>query len=172
MESEGQLAADKMTENSDKPHTADSAGVRIPPPLIFLVFLAGGIWVDSPWFDGALAPLPAMVAGGVLFAVAIVLIIIAGGKHFAAGSHVEPWKPTTTIIRSGIYGYSRNPMYLGMAVAQIGIAIAAGSWVGALGVIPSVVLIQWYVIGREERYLTAKFGQSYLDYKRSVRRWI
>lgn len=150
----------------------DHAGVRVPPPLIFAFFLGLGIWLDSPWIDGELAPLSAMVAGGVLLAGAVAIIVWAGAGHFAVGSHVEPWKPTTAIVDTGIYAYSRNPMYLGMAVAQIAVASAAGSWAGSATVLLSIAIVQWYVIGREERYLEAKFGQSYLDYKRRVRRWI
>ncbi|RVU37790.1 isoprenylcysteine carboxylmethyltransferase family protein [Hwanghaeella grinnelliae] len=156
-------------EDFDRP---DHAGVRVPPPLIFLVFLGGGIWLDSAWIAGAFAPLPWMIAGGCLLAAGLALIVLAGVGHFAAGTHVEPWKPTSAIVSSGLYAHSRNPMYLGMALGQVGVAAAAGSLIGALSVVFSVAVVQWYVIGREERYLEAKFGQPYLDYKRRVRRWI
>lgn len=150
----------------------DHAGVRVPPPLIFLFFLGLGLWIDSRWASGQLASVPAMVAGGFLLTVGVVLVVVAGVGHFAVGTHVEPWKPTSTVVDTGIYAYSRNPMYLGMAIGQVGVAVAGASAVGALSVVLSVAAVQWYVIGREERYLEAKFGQPYLDYKRRVRRWI
>ena len=150
----------------------DHAGVRVPPPLIFLFFLGGGVWLDSPWIDGELASLSAMVAGGCLLAAGLALIIVAGIGHFAVGSHVEPWKPTSAIVSSGIYAFTRNPMYLGMAIGQVGVATAAASLAGGVAVLLSAAVVQWYVIGREERYLEAKFGEAYLAYKRRVRRWI
>lgn len=161
-----------MNGEEDPKDRPDHAGVRIPPPMIFLFFMGCGIWLDSPWVDGAVAPLPWMIAGGFLLVLGLALIVHAGIGHFAAGTHVEPWKPTSAVVDTGIYAYSRNPMYLGMAIGQVGVAFAAASLAGALSVVLSVVVVQWYVIGREERYLEAKFGDSYLAYKRRVRRWI
>ncbi|WP_425403186.1 methyltransferase family protein [Hwanghaeella sp.] len=161
-----------MNQNEPGGKEPDHAGVRVPPPLIFLAFLGLGLWIDSPWLDGEWASTAAMVTGGSLLAVGIVLVIIAGADHFAVGTHVEPWKPTSAIVTSGIYSHSRNPMYLGMAIGQIGVAVAAASLAGAVAVILSMTVVQYYVIRREERYLEAKFGEAYLDYKRKVRRWI
>lgn len=161
-----------MAEEEQRFEGPDHDGVRVPPPLIFLFFLGGGIWLDSPWIDGELASLAMMIFGGCLLASGVVLIVVAGIGHFAIGSHVEPWKPTSAIVSSGIYAFTRNPMYLGMAIGQIGIAVAAASLAGGVSVLLSVAIVQWYVIGREERYLEAKFGEEYLNYKRRVRRWI
>jgi len=161
-----------MSEDGRDFEGPDHAGVRVPPPLIFLFFLGLGLWIDSPWIHGELASVPAMIAGGLLLATGVAVIVVAGLGHFAVGTHVEPWKPTSTVVDTGIYAHSRNPMYLGMALGQVGVAVAGASMVGALSVVLSVAAVQWYVIGREERYLEAKFGESYLAYKRRVRRWI
>lgn len=170
-----QMPLKENAELGDQEHGfkgPDHAGVRVPPPLIFLFFLGSGVWLDSPWMDGELASLSAMVAGGCLLAAGLALIIVAGIGHFAVGTHVEPWKPTSAVVDTGIYAYSRNPMYLGMAIGQVGVALAAASLAGALSVVLSVAVVRWYVIGREERYLEAKFGEPYLAYKSRVRRWI
>ena len=111
-------------------------------------------------------------AGGVLAALGIALILTSVPRLKKAGSNVEPWKPTTTIVTTGVYGYSRNPIYLGMALAHGGLAIAGGSLAALASLMPSVLVIQSYVIAREERYLEAKFGKLYSDYKNRVRRWI
>jgi protein-S-isoprenylcysteine O-methyltransferase Ste14 len=85
---------------------------------------------------------------------------------------VEPWKPTTAIVTTGPYRFTRNPAYLGMALVYVGIALLAEAlWV--LVPLPFVLaIIDRAVIAREERYLQRKFGHEYLDYKATVRRWI
>ncbi len=151
---------------------ADSAGVRVPPPFIFLGLLVAGLWYDSPWFRGELASIEATIVGAVVAVFGIVLIVTGARGHKSAGSNVEPWKPTTAIISTGIYGYSRNPIYLGMALTHGGIAIAGGSLAAGITLALCILIIRTYVIAREERYLTAKFGESYTAYKKQVRRWI
>ena len=149
----------------------DHAGVRIPPPVIFIVFLAAGIVMDSPWMSGNLAALSAMGIGGVLFVISGVLALKSVPRHRKEGSNVEPWKPTTKIISDGIYGRSRNPIYVSMSLLYISLAIMAGSLIALYLVVPCLVVIRYYVIGREETYLEAKFGDDYLQYKTQVRRW-
>lgn len=161
------MANDKASEK-----VPDHAGVRVPPPLIFLGFLLVGLWYDSPWFEGKLADSGLTIAGGILALMGIALIVIAAPRHKKVGSNVEPWKPTTVIITTGIYGYSRNPIYLGMAMGHGGLAICGGSLGALVTLIFSILVIQNYVIAREERYLDAKFGNAYLDYKARVRTWI
>ena len=152
--------------------TPDHAGVRVPPPLIFLGFLLAGLWVDSPWFAGQMAAPAATAAGGLVAAIGIALILAAAWPHKKAGTNLEPWKPTTAIITGGLYRYSRNPIYLGMAIVHAGLAVAGGSLVALASLAGSVAVIQFYVIAREERYLEAKFGKAYGDYKARVRPWI
>ncbi len=150
----------------------DNAGVRVPPPLVFLGLLLIGLWYDSPWFSLELASMEMTVLGGIVVGAGFALMIPCVMDHKEAGSNVEPWKPTTTIISTGLYGYSRNPIYLGMVLVHGGFALSGAS-LGALATLPlAMLIIQAYVIGREERYLEAKFGSDYTDYKARVRRWI
>ena len=150
---------------------ADNPGIKIPPPLVFLVALLIGLWWDSAWFSGDDISL-VFTAVGALIALAGVALALAGAlAHRRAGTSVEPWHPTTAIIKTGVYGFSRNPIYVGMALGQAGIAIAGAS-IGALAMLlPAVLFIHFYVIAREERYLENKFGKEYADYKAKVRRW-
>ena len=150
----------------------DHANVRVPPPVIYLTFLVSGIVMDSPWTSGQLSTPSDMVAGAVVLAVAVVLSLYCVPRHHKEGSNIEPWKPTTKIFSDGIYGRSRNPIYLAMALLFAGIALAAGSTMALVYLIPCLLVIHFYVIAREESYLEQKFGDEYLDYKARVRRWI
>lgn len=90
----------------------------------------------------------------------------------AAPARPEPWLPSTAIVTDGIYGFTRNPMYLAMTLVYVAMSLAVDSIV-ALLLLPLVLLaIRHAVIGREERYLEAKFGDEYRHYKASVRRWL
>ncbi len=150
----------------------DHAGVRVPPPLIFLTLLLLGLWADSPWFSLEMASLEKTTLGGIVVVLGFVLMMPSVFNHKKAGSNVEPWKPTTAIISTGIYGYTRNPIYLGMAVVHGGTALGGDSLGAFATLVLGVLIIQVYVIAREERYLEAKFGTEYTDYKARVRRWI
>jgi protein-S-isoprenylcysteine O-methyltransferase Ste14 len=89
-----------------------------------------------------------------------------------AGTDVRPWKPSRSIVTEGVYRLTRNPMYLGLTLAYLGLAGAFSS-VAALAILPLLLAyIQIAVIAREERYLAAKFGDAYRDYTSRVRRWI
>jgi protein-S-isoprenylcysteine O-methyltransferase Ste14 len=150
----------------------DQAGVRVPPPLCFFVFLAIGVLLNSAWMEGRLAIPFLSVSGAAIAALSLIYLIFAAQKHKSAGTNIEPWKPTTAIISDGAYRYSRNPIYLAMAVFYAGTAIAAGSWLALLLLVPCLLVIRYYVIVREEAYLEDKFGKEYLDYKAKVRRWL
>lgn len=156
-------------ESADGP---DNAGVRVPPPLIFLTLLLLGLWYDSPWFDGHMATMELTIGGGILATLGFALLIPCALGFKKAGSHLEPWKPTTAIISTGVYGYSRNPIYLGMAMMHGGLAIGGGSMAALGTLVIGMMIIQIYVIAREERYLEAKFGAEYNDYRTRVRRWV
>ena len=161
-----------MDDNEPSDIVSDNAGVRLPPPFIFLGFLLVGLWYDSPWFEGGMAGMGLTVVGGVLAALGLALVLTSAPGFKKAGTNVEPWKPTTTIITTGLYAYSRNPMYLGMALVHGGLAICGASLAALATVVFSVLVTRTYVIAREERYLEAKFGSVYSDYKKRVRRWI
>jgi len=150
----------------------DTAGVVAPPPLIYLAGLAVGFGLEA-LLPGA--SLPAVVqwgVGGVLVVAGVVLLASFNTSFARKGTAVEPWKPTTAIVTTGPYRFTRNPAYLGMALVYIGIAVMSQAlWV--LVPLPFVLaVIDRGVIAREERYLERKFGQEYLDFKARVRRWI
>jgi protein-S-isoprenylcysteine O-methyltransferase Ste14 len=119
--------------------------------------------------------LPATLAvplGALLVVVAIVLFSSSVAKFRAARTPVPARKPTTVIVWTGPYRFSRNPIYLAFSLLQLGIANWANSlWLVAT-LVGAVALIHYVVIPREEQYLERRFGAEYLNYKRSVRRWL
>jgi protein-S-isoprenylcysteine O-methyltransferase Ste14 len=131
--------------------------------------------VVMAFFATPLPFFPETLAGPVgvpLVVVAIALFSYSVAKFRAAGTPVPARKPTTVIVRTGPYRFSRNPIYLAFSLFQLGIAVWVNSvWLLAT-VVGAVALIHYVVIPREEKYLERKFGAQYLDYKASVRRWL
>ena len=153
---------------------ADSAAIMFPPPVVYAgMLLTGGlldrlVGVERFWLGWPIVSIIVMLLG----IPAIYLLGNALRAFLKVGNNPEPWKEATAFIASGPYCYTRNPMYLGMALAYLTIALAAGSW-GAIALLPVTLwLITRFVIAPEEAYLARKFGQTYLDYKGNVRRWI
>ncbi|WP_427789593.1 methyltransferase family protein [Brevundimonas diminuta] len=152
----------------------DHAGVLAPPPLIYLAFLLAGFGIgrliDEPslglatdWRRGLAFVL---VIGGLL------LDGIAAGTFRRLGTPPEPWKPTTALATGGLYRFSRNPIYLGFALTYVGFAVAMDSPVALGLILPCLIVIDRFVIAREERYLADRFGSQYAAYKERVRRWL
>jgi len=156
--------------NDEKP-SVDHAGVRIPPPVIYTTLLIAGIVMDSAWMRGELAEPNSMAIGLAVFLTGGLIAGFSVPRHKKEGSNIEPWKPTTKIMADGLYGRSRNPIYVAMAIAYAGIAIGADSGMAMLLLLPCLIIIRYYVIAREERYLGQKFGAEYQEYMRTVRRW-
>ncbi len=151
---------------------ADHPGVVMPPPLVYAGGLVAGALIDQfmpiPLVD---APARWIVAGVLIL---IGLILASGGttRFRRAGTAVQPYKPSTTVVTDGVYQFSRNPIYLGLTAFYLGLAFAVNSgWVILL--LPLVLVVMHYgVIRREERYLEGKFDAAYRDYKVRVRRWL
>lgn len=152
----------------------DSAQVKFPPPLVYLGFLLTGLLLDrlSGRVPDFIPVLPwIMVAGGIALLAGISVMLAGTSRFRQLGNNLEPWKHANQIVSSGIYRFTRNPMYLGMMLLYLGLALwFRSSW--AVILLPVVFLvIRTQVVTREERYLATKFGDEYLAYKAKVRRW-
>jgi len=156
-------------------HMPDHADVRVVPPLVYLGALVLGFLIQWRW------PVPLVREKGidVFFAIGVALFVIgvwlvaqALRGFRAARTSPIPVRPTTALVLRGPYRYTRNPMYLGMLIVSVGITLAANAlW--PLVLVPAVIwIINRYVIVREEKYLSRKFGGEYEVYKRRTRRWI
>ena len=164
----------------------DIPGVIAPPPLIYIGFLLAG-WVIFRFANPAavgpdvagwlglgfgmetqtrrIVSLPLIIGG-------LLLDGAAAGYFRRLGTAVEPWKPSTVLATDGLYRFSRNPIYLGFAITYVGLAVAMDSVLVLLLLIPCLLVVDRFVIRREERYLSARFGPDYDAYRARVRRWL
>ena len=153
----------------------DTAGVIAPPPLIYLGFLLLG-WGLSKALgapdDLGLEPQVRRVAAFVLIVGGLVIEGSAANQFRRLGTRMEPWKPTTALSTDGLYRFSRNPIYVGFTLMYLGFAAAMDSLIALAFVLPCLLVVDRFVIQREERYLAAKFGADYEAYRARVRRWL
>ncbi|MCY7271548.1 MAG: isoprenylcysteine carboxylmethyltransferase family protein [Sphingomonas bacterium] len=146
----------------------DNPRVFLPPPLIFGGLLALGLLMDS----GPLRFGPVSLIGIAIGACGIVLIALALGLFRSSGTRPEPWQPASSLVRRGIYRFTRNPMYLSMAMLSLGIAMVFASLAGAVLSLAAMIIIDRVIVRREEAYLMRRFGADYIDYMAKVRRWL
>src|SRR5216684_8753530 len=154
-------------------NTTDSANVIIRPPIAWAVSVLAGLALNR------LTPLPFVPAvapagwvGAMVFALALALLAWAIATNTRAGSNVPTNRPTTTIVETGPYRFTRNPIYLGMFGGLIGLAIAFDNLWLLLMLVPFALVIRYGVVAREEAYLERKFGDLYRGYRLRVRRWL
>ena len=167
MDSVGQQVTDTAT-----------AGAVVRPPYLFLAVLLLGFVADHVLplpFPVPRVGLVHWISAGIAGSLIIIGIAVfaAGIRNFAsAATPVQGTKPASTLVTSGIHGWSRNPIYLGMVLLYGGIGLAVRSpWVLIL-MLPLAVTIRYGVVAREEAYLQRRFGDAYQRYKARVRRWL
>ncbi len=149
----------------------DTPGLIARPPIVYLCSILSGLILQ--WlFPLEVFPTPVEAVGGVFISVAVVLFGLSVREFQRARTPIPSSRPSTALVRTGPNRFSRNPIYVSFTLLQIGVAIwVNGVWV-LVALIPTLILIRYGVIAREERYLVRRFGELYLQYKESVRRWI
>jgi protein-S-isoprenylcysteine O-methyltransferase Ste14 len=153
--------------------TADTAQVLVRPPLAWALAAVVGTalnWLIPMRFVPV--SLSAAWLGGTVFVLALVLFAWAVTTMTRAGSNVPTNLPSKTIVASGPYRFTRNPIYLGMMVSLIGLAIAFDSVWSLAALVVFFLVIRYGVVAREEAYLAQKFGDVYRSYRTNVRRWL
>jgi protein-S-isoprenylcysteine O-methyltransferase Ste14 len=110
---------------------------------------------------------------GFLFMLAGLWINIRASSNFKkAGTTIKPFQTSTQLVTTGLFRYSRHPMYLGMVIALLGIILILGS-LSPIIILPIfIVLISRKFITPEEKMLLSTFGETYEKYKKQVRKWI
>ena len=149
---------------------------KIPPPLLWVIasaltWIVARLNLDSSPLESTFAEW-----AGVLLAVVGIGSAFAGLREFnKAQTTVDPHKidEASTVVRTGIYRITRNPMYLGLTLISIGWALRLGTAAGlVVGTGFLVTVLTYLQIKPEERALTKAFGSEYTDYQATVRRWI
>jgi protein-S-isoprenylcysteine O-methyltransferase Ste14 len=148
------------------------AKVHFPPPLVFAGFALLGVGLDY------IAPIPFFtsvwmrVLGIAVLLGGLALMIAAVREFRRTGQDPKPWKPSPELVLQGPYLFTRNPMYVGFTIVQIGLGIALGYlWISLLA--PAALLVVHFIaVVPEEKYLEEKFTDSYREYRRRVRRYM
>jgi protein-S-isoprenylcysteine O-methyltransferase Ste14 len=156
------------------PTSPDHSGVRFPPPFVYAGLLLVGYGIHRLW-PVALIPKASEwldPIGGVLVGIGVGVALTAAITFRRAGTHVNPTKPATTVVAHGPFRFTRNPMYLSLALVYLGVTALINSLWPLLLFPPVIWIISTFVIAREEAYLERKFGATYLEYKKRVRRWL
>lgn len=150
----------------------DHPGAPLPPPLIHLLALGAGYGLEWVY------PLPLggeewrLTTGAVLVLAGVVLVAAGLGTLRRHATTVNPRGSASALVTDGPFARSRNPLYLALVLAHVGLALLAGSTWMLVSAVPAAVCMDRLIIAGEERYLTRRFGQAYTDYCRRVRRWL
>ena len=155
--------------SDEKQDTGTSPVVR--PPIFYPASALIGYVVHLVWpvrfLPDGVAPL-----GAVVMLAGVALFMRSVREFNRAGTPVPSHNPVKTLVRSGPYRFSRNPIYVAFTLIHLGFAILVNSaWVLAM-LVPTLAVMSVGVIAREEKYMEAKFGDAYRDYVRDVRRWV
>ena len=138
-------------------------------PTLAAIFLQWAAPVSLPGGDLALA----FSAAGIVLIIAGVALVVLARREFAQYHQpTDPGRPTSKMITSGVFSVSRNPLYLGGVLILAGIGLAFNlPWVLAL-LLPAIFACYFVLIAPEEKYLSAKFKDEYINYSASVYRWL
>jgi len=167
-----------MSSISQQGGDRETARAIARPPFLFLGALLLGFVSDHllplPFPVSRIGPahwISAVIAGALILTG--IGVFAAGIRNFSsAATPVQGTKPTRALVTTGIHGWSRNPIYLGMFLVYGGIGIAVRSpWILILA-LPLAITMRYGVVAREEVYLERRFGDAYRDYKARVRRWL
>ncbi|HAN69609.1 MAG TPA: protein-S-isoprenylcysteine methyltransferase [Halieaceae bacterium] len=146
---------------------------RIIYPPMWLVFGVCAIFACNEFYPGPrFTSHGSQAIGGVLLLAGLALLVVAGGLFKRAGTDLIPFRTVSALVTTGVYRFSRNPMYLGMAAILLGVAVTVGATTALLVPPLFMVIVEWRYIRPEEGLLRNLFPEEYPAYCARVRRWI
>ena len=161
-----------MSDEQQTSQVPDNPGVRVAPPILLIGVVLVGFGLQQAWalelpnWSGWSA------AAGALLGLGVIVLVACWVQFFRAKTNVLHHKPARSLIQTGLYRFSRNPIYVSGLFLQLGIALLMNNLWILLLVPVSKLVFDRYVIAHEEAYLERRFGEGYVDYKRTVRRWL
>jgi len=149
-------------------------GVYIPPPLFYVLVFIGAVLIQKmiPISDTLFHLLATKIAGVIFLITALFFLVRSLRQFFLTKNTLILIKPASSLQTTGIYGITRNPMYVGLAIVYLGVTCFIGNWWNIILFPLLFLIVQEYIIKREERYLNLEFGKEYDEYRRIVRRWL
>jgi len=158
------------TTNMDTAHKSPWEISEVIFGIPFLISIAIHLIVPISLLRGIIRQ--SLIAVGITFIIIGIIFIVLAHREFTKfGQSMEPGQVISKIIDTGVFSVSRNPLYLGIVIVFIGIALVLDVFWILIFLIPEIILCQYILIAPEERYLQNKFGKEYLVYATSVRRW-
>ena len=142
------------------------------PVLIVVGCMLIGAAAQKLWPIKLDMPTVFNVVGDLLTIGGGLLCLLAWREMNKAGTNIDPYQSSSVLVSSGVFAFSRNPIYLGFCLVTAGIGISKDSLFVLISVVLMVVILQWAVIEKEEAYLADLFGEEYIRYKKKVRRWL
>jgi len=154
--------------------TSKGPGVFIPPPLFYVLIFITAVFIQKkiPIPDTLFHLWVIKVLGVILLIVALFFSVRSLRQFFLTKNTLILIKRASSLQTTGIYGMTRNPMYVGLAIVYLGITCFIGNWWNIILFPVLFIILQEYIIKREEKYLELEFGQGFRDYKNTVRRWL
>jgi protein-S-isoprenylcysteine O-methyltransferase Ste14 len=155
-----------MTSRSDSP------GVWFPPPLLYALAVLIGVLLDRRW-PLPIAASPLTTLAGVIVVLGWMALALASiGRFRRSNTSIVPMRPAEALVLTGPYRYTRNPMYVSLALLTAGCGLLLATWWPIVLLVPTLALVQQFVIVPEEQYLRRRFGTEYEAYTLRVRRWL
>jgi protein-S-isoprenylcysteine O-methyltransferase Ste14 len=156
-----------MENNKDHP------GIYVPPPLFYVVTFLAGVFIQKlvPLDKEFFFTTTSKIIGSTIIVAGLFFNLPALRQFFKTRNTLVTIKPANSLQTTSIYSVTRNPMYVSLLLFYTGLAFVIGNWWNFILLPLLILVVQEYIIKREEKYLQRRFGQEYLDYKSKVRRW-
>ncbi len=151
----------------------DHPGIYFPPPLLYVLifFIAPALQQRLPIYPQFFTSTLSSILGWVFLVTGLLFMAPAVRQFRKTKNSMVTIKPATSLQTAGIYTISRNPMYVGLLCFYVAFAFWHGSWWTFIFIPLLILLVNFFIIHREEKYLERTFGKAYRDYKQKVRRW-